>query len=182
MGTAMRAKDKEFAVTLAVQYVAYLRPSELCSLTAGQVIQPLRGSGTLSCALRLAPREDLKASKTAEFDERILLDGELWRSIKRPRNTQQASRLRHHLGAFHRQSMLKISRNGRGVRSERDLSDGNSKTRQVAQREKRQTVREACWVAERDLGAASVARVYGQLVTDRMSLILEGSLPRRPPA
>ena len=34
-------------------------------------------SGTLCWALLLAPQQDLKASKTAEFDESILLDGKL---------------------------------------------------------------------------------------------------------
>ena len=32
MGVAMVAKDEEFSVMLVVQYVAYLRPSELCDL------------------------------------------------------------------------------------------------------------------------------------------------------
>ena len=73
----MVAKDEEFVVVLAVQYVAYLRPIELCSLTTGQVIRPRWGSGTRCWALLLAPQEDLKASKTAEFDESILLDREL---------------------------------------------------------------------------------------------------------
>ena len=80
MGTAMVARDEEFAVMLAVQHVACLRPSELCTSTAGQVIWPLRRSGTPSWALLLAPlgsQEDLKASKTAGFDESILLDGKL---------------------------------------------------------------------------------------------------------
>ena len=62
---------------LIVQYVAYLRPSELCNLTAGQVIRPLQGSGASSWALLLAPQEELKASKTADFDESVLLDGHL---------------------------------------------------------------------------------------------------------
>ena len=75
MGVALVAKDEEFAVVLAVQHVAYLRPSELCNLTAGQVIRPLQGSGASSWALLLAPQEELKGSKTAEFDESVLLDG-----------------------------------------------------------------------------------------------------------
>ena len=62
---------------LAVQCVAYLRPSELCSLTAGYVIRFRRGQGTRSWVLLLAPEEDLEASKTAEFDEGILFDGKL---------------------------------------------------------------------------------------------------------
>ena len=77
MGVAMVAKDEEdFAVMLILQYVAYLRPSELCNLTVGQVFQPLQGSGE-QCALLSAPQEELKALKTAEFDESVLLDGHL---------------------------------------------------------------------------------------------------------
>ena len=76
-GVALVAKDEEFAVMLVVQYVAHLRPSELCNLTAGQVIRPLQESGASSWGLLLAPQEDLKASKAAEFDDNVLLDGHL---------------------------------------------------------------------------------------------------------
>ena len=38
---AMAAKDEDFAVMLVIQFGAYLRPSELCNLTAGQVIRHL---------------------------------------------------------------------------------------------------------------------------------------------
>ena len=62
---------------LIVQHVAYLRPSELCNLTVGQVIRPLQGSGASSWAPLLAPQEELKVSKTAESDESVLLDEHL---------------------------------------------------------------------------------------------------------
>ena len=81
MGVAMAAKDEEFAVMLVIQYVAYLRPSELCNLTAGQVIRLLKESGIDSWALLLAPQEELKTSKTGEFDESVLLDDRNWQSI-----------------------------------------------------------------------------------------------------
>ena len=74
---ALVAKDEEFVVMLEVQYVAYLRPSDLCNLTAGQVIRPLQGSGASSCALLLAPQEELEASKTAESNASVLLAGHL---------------------------------------------------------------------------------------------------------
>ena len=77
MGVAMVAKDEEFVVMLVVQYVAYLRPSELCNLTTGQVIRPLQVSGASSWALLSALQEELKASKTGEFNESVLLDGHL---------------------------------------------------------------------------------------------------------
>ena len=77
MGMAMAAEDEEFAVMLVIQYVAYLRPSELCNLTAGQVIRPLKESGADSWTLLLAPQEQLKTSKTGEFDESVFLDGHL---------------------------------------------------------------------------------------------------------
>ena len=65
MGVAMVAKNEEFAVMLVVQYVAYLRPSELCNLTVGQVIRPLQGSGASSLP------EEVKDSKTGELDESV---------------------------------------------------------------------------------------------------------------
>ena len=77
MGVALVAKDEEFAVVLVIQYVAFLRPSEMSNLTAGQVIRHLQGSGASSWALLLAPQDELKASKTAKFSESVLLDGHL---------------------------------------------------------------------------------------------------------
>ena len=77
MGVVMMTKDEEFAVMLTVQYVTYLRPIGLCKLTTGQVNRPLQGSGTSSWTLLLAPQEELKASKTVEFDEGFLLDDHL---------------------------------------------------------------------------------------------------------
>ena len=66
MGVATSAKDEEFAVMLVTQCVAYLEPSELCNLTAGQVIRLLKESGADSWALLRASQEELKTSKTGE--------------------------------------------------------------------------------------------------------------------
>ena len=63
----MVAKDEKIAVMLAIQYVAYLRPSELCNLTVGQVIRPLRGLGASSRALLLAPREELEGLENSRI-------------------------------------------------------------------------------------------------------------------
>ena len=112
-GTAMVAKDEEFFVMLAAQCVAYLRPSELCSLTTGQVIRPLWGSGTRCWALLLAPQEDLKAAKTAEFDESILLDGELSVALGRALAKCTAGKVASTpFRADHRRITLTISTNG----------------------------------------------------------------------
>ena len=73
-GVAMVAKEEEFAVMLVVQYVACLRPSELCDLMVGQVIRPLQGSGASSWAI-LTILEEVKASNLGEFDQNVLLDG-----------------------------------------------------------------------------------------------------------
>ena len=59
MGVALVAKDEEFAVVLVIQYVAFLRPSEMSNLTAGQVIRHLQGSareqlGSPSWLLRMS--------------------------------------------------------------------------------------------------------------------------------
>ena len=71
----MVAKDEEFAVMLAVQHVACSRPSELCDLTVGQVIRPLQGASSWATLLTLL--KEVKASKTGEFDQNVLLDGHL---------------------------------------------------------------------------------------------------------
>ena len=113
MGTAMVAKDEEFAVMLAVRYVAYLRPSELCSLTTGQVTRPLWGSETRCWALLLAPQEDLKAAKTAEFDESILLDGELSVALGKALANHAAGKVASTpFGADQRRNTLTTSPNG----------------------------------------------------------------------
>ena len=76
MGVAMVVKDEDFAVMLIVQYVAFLKSSELCNPTVGQVIWPLQGSDE-QWTLLSVPQEELNALKTAEFDESVLLDGHL---------------------------------------------------------------------------------------------------------
>ena len=66
LGVAMVAKD-ECAVMLAIKYMAYLRPSELCNLTVGQVIRLLHWLGTSSRALLLAPQEELEGLENSRI-------------------------------------------------------------------------------------------------------------------
>ena len=73
-GCAMASGCKEFATMLLVQFCGYLRPSELVTLTACQVIAPVLGSQTAHWALLLAPQEEKRSSKTNAFDESVLLD------------------------------------------------------------------------------------------------------------
>ena len=66
----------------------------MCNLTVGQVIRPLQGSGASSWALLLALLEEMKASKTGEFDESVLLDGHLFVALGKVwQGTQQTKRL-----------------------------------------------------------------------------------------
>ena len=110
MGVVLVTKDEEFAVMLVIQYVAYLRPSELCNLTAGQLVRPLEGSGASSWALLLTPQE-LKVSKTAELDESVLLDGHLSVALGKV-DTKLATRQRHPSGANLRHGTLWTLPNG----------------------------------------------------------------------
>ena len=76
MGVAKVSNDEEFAVFVA-QFVAKLEAQRIMQSDASQVIRPLQESGASSWALLLAPQEELKASKTTEFNESVLLDGHL---------------------------------------------------------------------------------------------------------
>ena len=57
-----------------IQFMCYLRPSELLSLRVGQVVSPVKGAGTKHWALLLAPEEECMSSKTQQFDESVLMD------------------------------------------------------------------------------------------------------------
>lgn len=63
-----------FAVALAVHFTCYLRPNELLSLTAKQVVMPSRSSTSRVPSLLLNPLEDGTTGKTQEFDESVLVD------------------------------------------------------------------------------------------------------------
>ena len=177
---------------LVVQYVAYLRPSELYNLTAGQVFRPLHRSGASSWALFLAPQEELKASKTAEFDESVLLDGHL--SVALIKIIDEIHSRQDGSGTPLERISGKVCRGfcqmGRDLWSERDhdssflgssrrsvvrcalanpIIDGNSKTRQMAQREKRQEVRKARSVAQGNLEAVRRHAKVWTTVTKRCS-------------
>ena len=73
-GCALASGCWEFALMLLLQFCCYLRPAELLSLTACQVIDPVRGSQTSHWALLLAPQEEKRSSKTNAFDESVLID------------------------------------------------------------------------------------------------------------
>ena len=62
----------EFALMLTLQFVAYLRPSELVNLAPSQVVEP-KGTEPHG-ALLLAPEEEGIPSKTRQFDESVILD------------------------------------------------------------------------------------------------------------
>ena len=146
---------------LAAQYVAFLRPSELCSFTTGQVTRPLWGSGTRcwaplfgstggseSLENRRIRREHLVGRRTLGCTQQSA--GEIQRR-QGGCNTPLKPITGHH----------DFAKMGRNLRSERDhhssvLSsarrgrhlDKDSKTRQMAQRQKRQEARETRSSAE----------------------------------
>ena len=75
-GAALHASDWEFAVMLMLQFVCYLRPSELTGLIAGQLVRPR--SSSQPWGILLAPQELGRTSKTKQFDESVLVD---WKNI-----------------------------------------------------------------------------------------------------
>ena len=161
MGVAMATKDEEFAVMLVVQNVAYLRPSELCNLTAGQVIRPLQGSGASSWAFLLAPQEDLKASETAEFDESVLLDGHLSVALGQ-------ALMRYTTGKASATPLFSRTQTGYALdfaRSEKSVRRYEKHARLLKETTK--------------LSVAT--RKYGQLVISRMARLLSGAQPLPPP-
>ena len=153
-----------------------LEASELCNLTAGQVIRPLEESGADSWALLLAHQEELKTSKSGEV-RRKRLAGQSSFERKRqsideihswengsdtplePISGKVRSSFRHmgqgrRCKRHHNSSLLGSSRRS-VVRCAlaNPIVDANAKARQMAQRVKRTEVRKARSVAQGDLDA-----------------------------
>ena len=131
-----------------------------------EVIRPLQGSGASSWALFLALQEELKASKTAEFDESVLLDGHLSVALGNALTRYTAGKTAatplwsRSLARYAVDFSKWAETSGVNVTTTHPHG-GNSKTRQMAQREKCQKVREACSVTQRNLEAVdSHARVW----------------------
>ena len=194
-GTAMVAKDEEFAVMFAVQYVAYLRPNELCSLAMGQVNRPRSpgSTGGSECLEnRRIRREHLVGRRTLGCTR------------------QSAGEIHRRQGGFNTrlEPMItgeipsRLRQMGRHVRSERDqnsstlssarwrvigcslenpIVDEDSKTRQMAQRQARQEARETRSSAEGNIEIVRTTRKYGQLMIKHMSKFFRGCLPPPPP-
>jgi len=66
----------EMAVALVLQFVCYLRPSELLGLEVGNVSFPSEAARLKGVALLLFPEEGLVTGKTKEFDESVIFDRE----------------------------------------------------------------------------------------------------------
>ena len=62
------------ALAWLVQFHCYLRPSELLALRGDSWVRPTLGSGVHHWALILHPQEGGNPSKTAEWDESLILD------------------------------------------------------------------------------------------------------------
>lgn len=82
IGAALATKRRRMALALLLCFAGYLRPGELCSLTAAQLVPPAPGARLRHWALLLAPEELGTMSKTGEFDESASLDWDLFRQIE----------------------------------------------------------------------------------------------------
>ena len=78
VGSALFAQDLELAVAMVVCFICYLRPGELLSLKANQIILPVRGSQTSHAAVLLAPFEGQVATKTGKLDDSVIID---WKEL-----------------------------------------------------------------------------------------------------
>ena len=65
------------AIAYLLGFYAYLRPYELVSLKAAQIIQPT-SQATGTWGILLSPSEHARASKTGQLDESVLVD---WKAV-----------------------------------------------------------------------------------------------------
>ena len=95
VAAAAATMEVAMVVMLVVQYTMYLRPSEPCNQTVGQVTRPRQGTGASSWALLLSPLEETMASKrwnstealywSATFSSRVDKTGSQSRVISKSR-------------------------------------------------------------------------------------------------
>ena len=77
VGAAWSQGDEEFGIALVVQFIGYLRPHELLSLTTESLVPPSVTEGGKSWAILLFPAGEGRASKTQQFDESVVMDWDL---------------------------------------------------------------------------------------------------------
>ena len=77
MGAAMYFGQYEFALSLLISFMSYLRPTALLNIKGNCLIPPVRGSGTKFWAILVSPHEDNQSTKTHTFDESVLLDWDI---------------------------------------------------------------------------------------------------------
>ena len=204
MGVAMVAKDEECAVMLAIQYMAYLRPSALCNLTVGQVIRLLQELGTSSRALQLARQEELEGFENSRIRRKrsfgrssfgrtrpSIDEIHSWQDVSDTPLEPPSGKVRRGLCQMGRSRRSKCDHDSSVLGSSRrsvigcalanQNNDGNSKTRQMAHREKRREVRKAHSIAQETSKLSDASRKCGQLVISPMSRLLGGALPPPPP-
>ena len=183
---------------------AYLGPSELCNLRAGQVIRLLKESGADSWALLLAPQEELKTSKirrvrrkrlagqsSLDRDWHIIDEIHRWESSDDPSLEPISSKVRS--------SFCQLGRN-LGVHV---ITTHPYSVRHGGRRRMRFGEPDRWWKFRNEAGGAagkSVGRYekharllketaklskatqkYGQLVMSRVPQLLEGAQPPPPP-
>ncbi len=97
IGMALHQGSTDMAVALLLQFVCYLRPGELMSLTPECFAAPSAHtrSGRCGWGLVLRPFEQGRAAKSGEFDEAVMIDRpdlpalDLWCSVLRKRSPRR---------------------------------------------------------------------------------------------
>ena len=82
IGAAASINRRDFGLALLIQFCGYFRPSELLGIVTDRLIPPQKFSGSGAWAVLLSPQEEAIGSKTHEFDESVLLDWEIFTSLK----------------------------------------------------------------------------------------------------
>ena len=111
MAAAAFFQDLVMVLMMLTCFMGYLRPKELTQLSGKQPIALVVGSGTKAWALLLAPWEAGARSKTAVFDESILLDWDLIRlmapNLRRLKERAAGASL---WGISHREYLRRLNR------------------------------------------------------------------------
>ena len=76
IGTALSCGWIWTSLAMLVQFVCYIRPGELCSLTGGQIVSPVAAAGAHAHhgGFIIGMQELNKAAKSGEFGESVFLD------------------------------------------------------------------------------------------------------------
>jgi len=74
VGASLFLGEMDYAMLLVIQFVCYLRPSEVLGLLGSEMFEAVPGSGVTGWALLLFPSEGEIPGKTGMFDESVMFD------------------------------------------------------------------------------------------------------------